>query len=126
MIDSVGIDIIEVHRIKGAIVRWGDSFTRRIFTPREINYCNGKQFPEQSYAARFAVKEAVLKAIGTGFIKGLKWTSIEIVNNKMGQPTVRFGECIKNIIGSKKVVVSMSHTHEHAIASAILYEDGKE
>lgn len=126
MIDSVGIDIIEVHRIKSAISRWGDNFTRRIFTPWEINYCNSKQFPEQSYAARFAVKEAVLKAIGTGYVKGLKWTSIEVVNNNMGQPTVRLGERIKKIIGSKKVVVSMSHTHEHAIASAILCKDGKE
>jgi holo-[acyl-carrier protein] synthase len=126
MIDSVGIDIVEVHRIKKAIDRWGDSFIHRIFTPWEINYCGNKQFPEQSFAARFAAKEAVLKAIGTGYIRGIKWTSIEVVNNNMGQPTIRIGEHIKKIVGAKTIIVSMSHTHEHAVASAILCKGGKE
>ncbi|MCP4583018.1 MAG: holo-[acyl-carrier-protein] synthase [candidate division Zixibacteria bacterium] len=123
MIDSVGIDIIEVHRIKKAIERWGDSFLHRVYTPWEINYCQNKQFPEQSFAARFAVKEAVLKAIGTGLSEGVKWVSIEVVNTSMGKPTVRLGERITNIIGDKEIIISMSHTREHAIASAILYKD---
>ena len=123
MIDSVGIDIIEVHRIKRAIDRWGDGFLHRVFTPWEINYCQGKQFPEQSFAARFAVKEAVLKAIGTGLSEGVKWVSVEVVNTDMGKPTVRLGERIENIIGDKKIIISMSHTREHAIASAILFKD---
>jgi holo-[acyl-carrier protein] synthase len=122
MIDSVGIDIIEVHRIRKAIDRWGDSFLQRVFTPWEINYCSSKQFPEQSYAARFAVKEAVLKAVGTGLSEGIKWTSVEVVNTAMGQPTVRLGERVQKIIGKKKIIISMSHTREHALASAILYK----
>ncbi len=126
MIGSVGIDIIEVSRIKKAIDNWGDSFLQRVFTPWEINYCSHKKFPEQSYAARFAVKEAVLKAIGTGYNSDIRWKSIEVVNTSLGQPTVRLGERIKRIIGNKKIVISMSHTREHAVASAILYEDGKE
>jgi len=122
MIDSVGIDIIEVHRIRKAIDRWGDSFLQRVFTPWEINYCSNKQFPEQSFAARFAVKEAVLKAVGTGLSDGIKWTSVEVVNTAMGQPTVRLGERVQKIIGKKKIIISMSHTREHALASAILYK----
>ena len=125
MIDSVGIDIIEVSRIKNAIDRWGDSFLHRVFTPWEINYCSHKKFPEQSFAGRFAVKEAVLKAIGTGYNGGVRWTSVEIVNNKLGQPAVRLGERIKNIIGNKQIRVSMSHTREYAVANAVMYDDGK-
>jgi holo-[acyl-carrier protein] synthase len=125
MIESVGIDIVEVYRIKTAIERWGDRFIQRVFTPWEINYCQNKSFPELSFAARFAVKEAVLKAIGTGLSKGAKWTSIEIVNDDLGQPQVRLGTTIKEIIGAKRIIVSMSHTHEHAVASAIMYVNGK-
>ena len=123
MIESVGVDIVEVYRIKKAAEKWGDRFIDRIFTPWEINYCRSKSFPEQSFAARFAVKEAVLKAIGTGLNKGAKWTSIEVVNDELGQPKVRLGQSIKEIIGARKIIVSMSHTHEHAIASAIMYRD---
>jgi holo-[acyl-carrier protein] synthase len=125
MIDSVGIDIVEVARIKIAIEQWGERFLQRVFTPWEINYCNNKQFPEQSFAARFAVKEAVLKAIGTGYNGNIKWTSVEIVNDKRGHPTVRLGERIKNIIGDKQIRISMSHTRDHAVASAIMYDGGK-
>ena len=125
MIDSIGIDIVEVHRIRSAIDRWGDRFLHRVYTPWEINYCNGKQFPAQSYAARFAVKEAVLKALGTGLNLGIKWKSVEVVNTAMGQPTVRLGEKIQKLIGKNRIIISMSHTREHAIASAILVENGK-
>jgi holo-[acyl-carrier protein] synthase len=123
MIESVGIDIVEVYRIKKAMQRWGDRFIHRVFTPWEINYCSNKSFPEQSFAARFAVKEAVLKAIGTGYDKGIKWTSIEIVNDELGQPKVRLGQSIMEIIGSRKIIVSMSHTHEHSVASAIMFQE---
>lgn len=125
MIDSIGIDIIEVSRIKKAIEKWSDSFLQRVYTPWEINYCSHKKFPEQSFAARFAVKEAVLKAIGTGYNSGIKWTSVEVVNTSQGRPTVRLGAKIQDLIGKKKIIVSMSHTREHAVANAILYEDGK-
>lgn len=125
MIDSVGIDIVEVHRIKRAIEHWGDKFIQRIYTPWEINYCSGKSFPEQSFAARFAAKEAVLKAIGTGYNNGIKWTSIEIVNDERGQPAIRLGQKIQDVIGQKKIVISMSHTHEHAVATAIMLTEKK-
>ena len=126
MIDSVGIDLVEVHRIRTAIERWGDRFLQRVYTPWEINYCQNKQFPEQSFAARFAVKEAVLKAIGTGLNQGIKWTSVEVVNTAMGQPTVRLGDKIQKIIGKNRIIISMTHTRDHALASAILIDTGRE
>src|SRR5210317_1403055 len=99
MIDAIGIDIIEIKRIKQAIERYGDNFTNRVFTPWEIQYCRGKIDPFFSFAGRFAVKEAVFKAVGTGFAEGVKWTSVEVVNDPSGQPQVRLGQAIKKHIG---------------------------
>jgi holo-[acyl-carrier protein] synthase len=124
MIESVGIDLAEIKRIEKAIERYGDRFLGRVFTPWEIQYCLSKINPASSFAGRFAVKEAVFKAIGTGFAEGVKWTSVEVVNDKRGQPTVRLGRGIVNHIGQKKIVISLSHTKEYAVASAVLLSDG--
>lgn len=124
MVESVGIDLAEISRIKEAINRYGDRFLGRIFTPWEIQYCLSKLNPASSFAGRFAVKEAVFKAIGTGFAQGVKWTSVEVVNDRRGQPTVRLGRGILNHIGQKKIVISLSHTKEYAVASAVLLSDG--
>jgi len=127
MIESVGIDLVEIHRIEAAIKRYGDRFTSRVFTPWEIQYCLSKINPIMSFAARFAVKEAVFKAVGTGFAEGVKWTSVEVVNDPRGQPQVRLGQTIRNHIGERKILISLSHSREHAIATAILIsgESGK-
>ncbi len=119
-IEAVGIDLADVPRIRKAIEQYGDRFLSRVFTPWEIQYCSGKINPELSFAARFAVKEAVFKAIGTGFAEGVKWTSVEVVNDKRGQPQVRLGQAIRRHIGSKEIMVSLSHTAEYAVACAIL------
>ena len=100
--------------------RYGERFTNRVFTPWEIEYCLSKINPALSFAGRFAVKEAVFKAIGTGFAEGVKWTSVEVVNDRRGQPQVRLGRGIRNHIGSRKIIISLSHTNEYAVASAIL------
>ncbi len=120
MIESVGIDLVETQRIKLAMDRYGERFTNRVFTPWEIEYCLSKINPALSFAGRFAVKEAVFKAIGTGFAEGVKWTSVEVVNDRRGQPQVRLGRGIRNHIGSRKIIISLSHTNEYAVASAIL------
>lgn len=122
MVDSLGIDIVEVKRIKSLMEKWGDRFLHRVFTPGEISYCKNKKRPEQSFAARFAAKEAILKAIGTGLSQGIRWTCMEIVNDKNGCPSVKLGKRIKDKIGDKKILISMSHTKEHAIAQAILVD----
>ena len=125
MIEATGIDIVEIYRIKEAINRYGDRFTSRIFTPWEIQYCRAKINPVLSFAGRFAVKEAVFKAIGTGFAEGVKWKSVEVVNDPGGQPKVRLGKAIRDHIGDKNVLISLSHTKDHAIATAILVADGE-
>jgi holo-[acyl-carrier protein] synthase len=119
-VEAIGIDLVEVPRIAEAIRRYGDRFVSRVFTPWEIQYCYSKINPELSFAARFAVKEAVFKAIGTGFSEGVKWTSVEVVNDKRGQPEVRLGQGIRRHIGDKKIIISLTHTREYAMASAVL------
>jgi holo-[acyl-carrier protein] synthase len=120
MIESLGIDLIEIKRIKKAKERWGKRFLERIYTPRELAYCSKKMYPEGSLAGRFAAKEAVMKALGTGLTLGVSWKDIEIVNDNKGKPEVFLYRKTKKILGNKKVLVSISHTKEDAIAQAIL------
>jgi holo-[acyl-carrier protein] synthase len=122
MVDSLGIDLVEVKSIKILMEKWGDRFLHRVFTPWEISYCKSKSSPEQSLAARFAAKEAILKAIGIGLSQGIRWTSMEIVNDKNGRPSVKLGKRIKDKIKNKKILISMSHTKEYAVAQAILVD----
>lgn len=119
-IEAVGIDLADIPRIKKAIERYGDRFLSRVFTPWEIQYCLSKINPELSFAGRFAVKEAVFKAIGTGFAEGVKWTSVEVVNDKRGQPQARLGQAIRKHIGNKHIIISLSHSQDYAVACAIL------
>ena len=120
MLEGVGIDMVEVSRIRKALNRWGERFLHRVFTSEERDYCKRKAHPEESFAARFAAKEAVLKAIGTGLSVGIRWTDVKIVNDKGGKPEVRLGKKIAERIGNKKILLSISHTKEFAIAFAIL------
>jgi holo-[acyl-carrier protein] synthase len=122
MLYGLGIDMVEVGRIKRALNRWGERFLHRVFTSEERDYCTRKAFPEQSLAARFAAKEAVLKAIGTGLSGGIRWTDVRIVNGKSGRPEVRLGKNITQRIGNKKILLSISHTKEFAIAQVILLD----
>jgi holo-[acyl-carrier protein] synthase len=122
MLLGLGVDMVEVGRVKRARERWGERFLNRVFTSEERSYCLRKAFPEQSFAARFAAKEAVLKAIGTGLSGGIGWKDVEIVNNKSGKPEVNLGEKITERIGGKKILISISHTKGFAIAYAILLE----
>ena len=120
MIEAVGIDLVEIQRIEESVNRYGERFTDRVFTPWEIQYCRSKINPMLSYAGRVAVKEAVFKAVGTGFSEGVKWKSVEVVNDRKGQPQVRLGKAIRDHIGDKNILISLSHTKDHAVAVAIL------
>ena len=109
---GIGIDIIEIDRVKAAVKKHGRSFLERVFTPRELEYCSShKAFKFPELAVRFAAKEAYAKAIGTG-IKGLRWQDIEVVNNRQGKPLI----ALKGKI-SKKAQVSLSHSRDYAVAS---------
>ena len=88
MILGLGTDIVEITRIGQMIERHGDTFLNRVFTENENKYCGSKKNKEQHYAGRWAAKEAVMKTLGTGFIKGIGWKEIEVVNLKSGKPTI--------------------------------------
>ena len=114
MILGTGIDIIEIDRIQKAIERWGDHFLTHVFTKEEIAYAQKNKFPAQHFAARFAAKEAVLKAFGDN--AHINWKDIRIVNDTHGKP-----HCIFNDKKFKnKILISISHTHIYAVASAII------
>ena len=123
MILEIGVDLVEVERIKSISLKWGDRFEKRVFTPREINYCNSKKSRYQSLASRFAAKEAVFKALGTGWRFGLRWQDVEVVNDSLGKPNIILsGEAQQRaeLMGAKKVMVSLSHTKKYAVAYVVL------
>ena len=129
MIGGLGVDIVEIARIKSAILRWKESFLKRIFTDNEINYSKAKKFSYQHLAARFAAKEAVLKAIGDSSLQRIEWHDVEVLNDEFGKPTIRLWGEAKKIKDQKKIseiIVSMSHTRSYAVANAILIKDGKQ
>ena len=120
MTESVGIDLVEVKRIQKAAERSGERFLKRIFTERERAYCQKKGNEYGSLAARFAAKEAVFKALGTGWSMGAKWTDIEVINDALGKPEVVLHGKIKELVGTKHVAISLTHTREYAQAVAVL------
>ncbi len=123
MIVGTGIDIAEVPRIRQSIARFGDRFLRRIYTAGEIRYCDSKANRVERYAARFAAKEAAMKALGTGWSHGVRWVDCEVVRMPGGRPTIIFhgkaGEVAARL-GVKNAALSLSHTAEQAIAQVIL------
>jgi holo-[acyl-carrier protein] synthase len=123
MIVGTGVDIAEVPRIRASIERFGDRFLRRIFTDGEMRYCERKASRFESYAARFAAKEAGMKALGTGWSRGVRWRDIEVVRPKGQRPTIQFhGEAaaIAAKLGTKNIALSLTHTSEQALAHVIL------
>ncbi len=125
MIFGTGIDIVEVFRMREAIGKWGDSFLRKMFTQREVKYANSRRFSFQHFAARFAAKEALVKAFGEPRKFPIKWTDIEVLNDKEGKPVIEFhGDALK--LKKKKkiddVVISMSHSKNYAVANVILLQ----
>jgi holo-[acyl-carrier protein] synthase len=123
MIVGSGIDIAEVERIERSIARFGKRFTERIFTADEIRYCESKANKAERYAARFAAKEAGMKAIGTGWSRGVRWRDIEVQRLPGGRPTIAFhgkaGEFFAKL-GGVRAHLSITHTKHTAMAFVIL------
>lgn len=123
MIYGTGIDIIEIERIKKSIGKFSGRFEEKIFTPNEIKYCRAKANPSRHFAARFAVKEAVLKSLGTGMSQGIAWKDIEVLNQEdTGKPYLRMdgkGRDIFEALKLKNIHISISHDKNYAIAHAI-------
>ena len=114
MIIGTGIDIIEVSRVERAMARWGDAFLHHLFSEDEIAYARSNKYPQQHFAARFAAKEAILKAIGD--IDHITWKDMEIRKHPNGQPYCVF----KQGDFPYKILISISHTKNYAVANAIV------
>jgi holo-[acyl-carrier protein] synthase len=122
MIIGLGIDVEEVERVKGAMERQGERFLRRIFTEREQAYCEQFKDKYERYAGRFAVKEAAMKALGTGWSRGVRWVDIEVVRLRGMRPTLELrGEArkIADKLGVRNIAISMTHTPTQAMAQVI-------
>ena len=119
---GIGTDIVECLRIAKMIERHGDLFIQRIYTSREIEYCSARRAATQHYAGRWAAKEAVLKAMGTGWVRGISWTDVEVRNSSSGRPTVALSGGAREVCeqrGISQILVSISHCRLHAVAYAL-------
>lgn len=122
MIVGIGIDLVENARLKSALSRQGDRLLEKLFTPGERRYCEDRWNRIAHYAARFAVKEAVLKALGTGWSGGIRWTDVEVVHAPSGKAQVRLLGRAREIARKMKiraVHISITHTERYASAAAV-------
>lgn len=123
MVIGIGIDIIEIDRIKESAENYGDRFLNKIYTQRELDYCLKKKYKYQHLAARFAAKEAVYKALATGWNKEVSWQNIEISNEPNGMPVVTLtGNLKKFLEKGKNLKISMSHSRDYVTCVAIIYK----
>jgi len=109
--------------MREARARFGDRFEQRVFTDAEIRYCRSKPNVDERFAARFAAKEAALKALGTGWRGGIRWRDVEVRREPGGRPTIAFAGKAAEMaarLGAARASLSLSHTAEHAVASVIL------
>jgi holo-[acyl-carrier protein] synthase len=122
MIVGLGLDIAEVDRIEEAIARHGAPFLERLFTPAEVAYCERHKNRYERYAARFAAKEAAMKALGTGWSRGVRWRDIEVVREPGGKPTLRLTGVAREIadrLGVKHIAMTITHSGNWALAQVI-------
>ena len=123
MIFGLGVDIVEVFRMRDAMKKWGENFLGKIFTKEELKYANSRRFSPQHLAGRFAVKEAVVKAFGEPRRFPIKWTEVEVLNDKEGKPVIEFYGGALKLKRRKKIsdiMVSISHSKNYAVANVIL------
>lgn len=120
---GIGIDLVENERMREALERQGERFKERVFLESERAYCESRAAPWRHYAGRFAVKEAVSKAFGTGIGQHVGWLDIEVVLNEVGAPSVQLGGAGRDLANEREVQaihVSLSHTHHYTVAQALL------
>ncbi|MFQ5904970.1 MAG: holo-ACP synthase [bacterium] len=117
---QVGIDLVEVARLEHLVEEWGDRFKKRVFTDREIAFCETVKNKYQSYACRFSAKEALLKAIGTGLSHGVRWKDMEVVDDGRSIPGFALEGRVAELVGKRGVSLSLSHTSKYAAAVVIV------
>ncbi len=116
---GIGTDIIEISRIRQSLERHGSHFANRLFTQREQDYCYKHQDSTPHFAGRFAAKEAIVKALGTGFGADVQWHEIEILNDVHGKPIVHLSSALEERFQKPTVLVSISHSKDYATAVAL-------
>jgi len=124
---GVGVDLTQMPRLRRVVARWDERFLQRVFTEQEIAYCRRRRDPIPHFAARFAAKEATLKALGTGLRMGVNWRELEVRRERGQAPTmVLSGRCreIAEAKGGRRVLLSLSHDGDYAMAHALLLGDG--
>jgi holo-[acyl-carrier protein] synthase len=123
VIVGIGVDVLEIERFRKVLERQGDRFVRRVFTPAEQAFCSSHSDPAPHYAVRFAAKEALFKALGTGWAKGVGWLDVEVIRSDREAPRVvlrgKAGE-MSSSLKCRTVHISLSHSHESAIALVVL------
>ncbi len=122
MVKGIGVDIIEIARVRRNIDEGGRLFLDKVFTPREIAYCDARQNAYQHYAARFAAKEAVSKALSTGWAGEFRWKDVEVMNDPSGQPRIAFSGKLGETLTGASVFVSLSHSDSHVVAMVVIEE----
>ena len=120
MIEGVGIDVVEIPRMARTIGEWGEAFLQRIFTLRELSYSRARKNPTDHFAARFAVKEAVAKALSTGWAGGFRWKDVEVENSASGKPSVVLYGRIAERLKDSRIFISISHSENVVVACAII------
>ncbi len=123
MILGTGIDLVRIERIASALERWPRRFEQRVFSDRERADCGRRGSPPVHYSGRFAVKEAMMKAVGTGWRRGIRWTEIECLNDSSGRPRVETRGAMQALLeqrGVRTIHVSLSHDGEYAVAHVVL------
>ena len=123
MIVGLGVDLTEVPRLREAIARYGERFLKRVFTPSEIAYCLRHKNSDERFAARFAVKEAAMKALGTGWRSGITWRDFEVINSSSGKPGLKLtGKALEiySSLGGGNIAISITHTSTYALAEVII------
>jgi holo-[acyl-carrier protein] synthase len=127
VIVGIGTDIVEIQRIREIVEKRGQSFLSRIFTDAEKEYCLSTKDPAARCAGRYAAKEAVLKALGTG-LRGLRWRDIEIIRNSAGKPIVRLtagAAQLAESLGITEILLTISHSRDYAVALAVACQEGE-
>lgn len=124
MVRGIGVDIIEIDRIQKSVETVGEHFLHKVYTPAEISYCDAKANRFQHYAARFAAKEALSKALSTGWAGEFRWKDVEVTNDPSGQPRITLHGSLQTHLAGAAVMLSMSHSESHVVAMVVI-EDGR-
>jgi holo-[acyl-carrier protein] synthase len=124
---GIGLDVVQISRMREVIARWQERFLRRVFTDAEIAYCRSRRDPVPHFAARFAAKEAGLKALGTGLRLGIHWRELEVVRERGQAPTLELSGRSREIgaaRGGRRMLLTLTHDGDYALAQAMLVSDG--